>query len=177
MSRHPTPGIPKSKPRLPEASGNGSPASKEEVAKLNREYLAARNRQMSAKAFMAEAQAARQRGELLKKFDVKLQLGFLLTGLRQRLMSLSYALPRQLAGRNEHEIGRIIDYEVRSALKDIAGCPAKLATPGWQEEIDEDLKPASDDASSGNGDDGADTAARRERANLKRRAKYAKAKE
>jgi hypothetical protein len=169
MSRHPTPGIPKSKPRLPEASGNGSPASKEEVAKLNREYLAARNRQMAAKAFMVEAQAARQRGELLKKFDVKLQLGFLLTGLRQRLMSLSYALPRRLIGKNEHELGRILDEEVRAALRDVATWPAKLANPGWSEEIDADLRPPSETV---NGD-GEGAAVRRERANAARRQKYA----
>ncbi|MGB7792308.1 MAG: hypothetical protein WBL39_13960 [Terrimicrobiaceae bacterium] len=128
-SGHPTPGVPQSKPRLPETQQNGSPASKEEVAKLNREYLAARNRQMAAKAFMVEAQAARQRGELLKKFDAKVALGFLLTGLRQRLMSFSYALPRRLAGKNEHECGRIIDAEVRAALRDIATWPEKLCKP------------------------------------------------
>jgi hypothetical protein len=171
MSRHPTPGIPQSKPRLPEAPGNGSPASKEEVAKLNREYLAARNRQMSAKAFMVEAQAARQRGELLKKFDVKLQLGFLLTGLRQRLMSLSYSLPRQLAGRNEHEIGRIIDAEVRAALRDIATWPERMSDPNWCQEIDQDLRPSED---GNNGErDGAEASAKRERTNAARRQKYA----
>ena len=89
-------------------------------------------------------------------------------------MSLSYALPRQLAGRNEHEIGRIIDHEVRSALRDIAAWPERMANPSWSENIDEDLRPPLEVA--GNGADEA-TTARRERTNAARRAKYAKAKE
>jgi hypothetical protein len=117
---------------------------------------------------------AQRKGQLIARYDVKLALGFLLTGLRQRLMSLAYALPRRLAGQNEHAIGQIIDQEVRSALRDVASWPAKMATPGWDEEIAADLRPPPEMA--GNGED-VGAAAKRERANAARRAKYAKAKE
>jgi hypothetical protein len=120
---------------------------------------------------------AMRKGELIRRYDAKLQLGLGISALRQRLMSLSYALPRQLAGRNEHEIGRIIDAEVRSALRDAASWPTKLGRPGWDKEIDGDLKPASEDGGNGESDDGADASAKRERANAARRAKYAQGKE
>jgi hypothetical protein len=118
---------------------------------------------------------AQRKGQLIARYDVKLALGFLLTGLRQRLMSLAYALPRRLAGQNEHAIGQIIDQEVRSALRDVASWPQKLGNPGWQEEVDADLMPVPE--VSGNGDGGSDAIARRERANSKRRERYAKSKE
>jgi hypothetical protein len=116
-----------------------------------------------------------RKGELIKRHDAKLQLGFCLTGLRQRLMSFASALPPRLVGQTEHAIGRIIDEEVRSALKDIASWPERMANPGWCKEIDEDLRPPSE--AGGNGDGEVEGAVKRERANAKRRAKYAKAKE
>jgi hypothetical protein len=67
VNRHPHLGVPKSKPRLPGAEPNGEPASKEEIAKLSREYLAARNRQMASKAAVAEMELAQRRGELISR--------------------------------------------------------------------------------------------------------------
>ena len=51
MHRHPTQGVKGAKPRFPETDGQ---TSKSELQKLSREYLKIRNRQMHAKAFMAE---------------------------------------------------------------------------------------------------------------------------
>ena len=116
-----------------------------------------------------------RKGELLKKYDAKVALGFLLTGLRQRLMSLSYALPPRLAGRSEHEIRMLLDSEVRSALKDIASWPERMANPNWSEDIDEDLRPPPEAGGNGDGVEGG--AAKQERVNAKRRAAYAKSKE
>ena len=65
----------------------------------------ARNRQMAFKSALAEMELQRRRGDLLAKYDVKQALGFLLTGLRQRLMSFSYALPRRLAARTRTKSG------------------------------------------------------------------------
>jgi hypothetical protein len=64
-----------------------------------------------------------------------------------------------------------LDAEVRAALCDIARWPEKMADPGWCKEIDEDLRPAPEVA--GNGDNGVESAAKRERTNQKRRAAYA----
>ncbi len=118
-----------------------------------------------------------RKGELIKRFDVKLQLAFGLTTLRQRLMSFCRALPPRLVDQNEHAIGQIIDAEVRSALSDIAAWPGKLGRPNWDKEIDADLMPAPEVSGNGAGDGVAEGAVKRERANAKRRAKYAKAKE
>ena len=113
---------------------------------------------------------AMRKGELIRRYDAKLQLSFGLTALRQRLMSFAYALPPRLVGRTEHEIGRLLDAEVRSALQDAVTWPAKLGAPDWDEKIDKDLQPHPEVA--GNGDGGEDATARRERANAVRRAKY-----
>jgi hypothetical protein len=56
-----------SKPRLPKIEGNGQPTNKAEMQRLSREYLTHRNRQMEAKAFLAETEAQRRGGELLDK--------------------------------------------------------------------------------------------------------------
>ncbi len=119
---------------------------------------------------------AMRKGELIRRYDAKLQLSFGLTTLRQRLMSFSYALAPRLVHRSEHEIRQMLDAEVRSALRDIAGWPEKLGKPDWDEEIAADLRPPS--KAGGNGDDEVEGAAKRERTNAKRRAAYAaKAKE
>ena len=54
---------------------------------------------MAFKAALAEMDLQRRGGQLIARYDVKVQLGFLLTGLRQRLMSFSYALPRRLVNK------------------------------------------------------------------------------
>ena len=50
MARQPHLGVPKSKPRLPGIKTNGKPASREEISKLSRQYLQARNVQMDLKS-------------------------------------------------------------------------------------------------------------------------------
>jgi hypothetical protein len=112
-----------------------------------------------------------RKGELIRRYDAKLRLGFLLTGMRQRLMSFSYSLAPRLAGRTEHEISRLLDEEVRLALRDIATWPSRMADPDWSENIDEDLRPPPENVGNGDGVDGG--AARQERKNSRRRAAYA----
>lgn len=89
----------------------------------------------------AEIDLALRESTLIPRRRAKVQLGFLLTGLRQRLLSFAYALPPRLVGKTEHEMGRLLDAEVRAALKDIAAWPERMANPGWQEEIAPDLMP------------------------------------
>ena len=123
----------------------GSPrfkSAREELPALNRLYLEERNAKLALQRKGAEIDLALKEGTLIPRRRAKVQLGFLLTGLRQRLMSLSYALPPRLEGKNAHEIGRTLDEEVRAALRDIAAWPAKMADANWQEEIAPDLMPA-----------------------------------
>ena len=56
MQRDPTTGVEGAKPRLPRLK-----SAKGEIPKLSREYLAARNRQMRAKALTAEMEGAARR--------------------------------------------------------------------------------------------------------------------
>ena len=150
-----------------------------EKQKLDGELTKARTQLVQLCTERDAITVALRKGELIKKYDAKVALGFLLTGMRQRLMSLSYALPPRLVGRTEHEIGRLLDEEMRLALRDIASWPEKMANPGWCKNIDEDLRPAPEVASNSNGEaEGAVHAdAQRERTNAKRRAVYAKSKE
>ena len=175
MHQHPVSGIMGSKANVPpngKARLSSRPGAR--IATLSEEYLQMRNAKLRAQSFLAQVQADQRRGELIRKYDAKVALGFLLTGMRQRLMSFAYALPRQLEGKNQHEIGRIIDAEVRSALKDIASWPGKMADPGWCHQIDADLVPVEPE---GNGGGNAEGAAELERRNSKRRRKYAASKE
>lgn len=145
-----------------------------EKQRLDGELTTARTQLARLRAERDAMVIAQRKGQLISRYDAKLALGFLLTGLRQRLMSFAYAMPPRLAGKNEHETGRIIDEEVRSALKDIASWPDRMATPGWVQSIDEDLMPAPETTGNGGGEA---VAAKRSRANAARRTKYAKSKE
>jgi hypothetical protein len=142
MPQHPTQGVPKSKPRLPKIEGNGQSDSKAEMQKLSKEYLRHRNIQMGAKAEMAQMLAAERRGELISKREVLLRAGWLLTGLRSQLLLLPHNLPRQLVGRNEHEMLVIIKERVCELLTDLTNWPRKWANSDWFKQIDEDLLPA-----------------------------------
>jgi hypothetical protein len=79
MQRDPTTGVKGAKPRFKPA--------KEELPELSKEYLEIRNRQMRAKAFMAETQAAQARGELISRKLVEFQTSYLLIAMRQRIPS------------------------------------------------------------------------------------------
>ena len=116
-------------------------SAREELPELNRIYIEERNAKLALQRRAAEIELAEKEGRLISRQRAKLQLGFLLTGLRQRMMSFSYALPRRLVGKSEHEIGRIIDEEARAMLRDLPNWPEKMVNPAWVEEIDSDLIP------------------------------------
>jgi hypothetical protein len=130
--------------KIVEGVKGGSPrfkSAREELPELSRVYIEERNAKMAMQRRAAEIDLAAKEGTLIARRAAKVQLGFLLTGLRQRLLSFAYALPARLEGKSAHEIGQTIDAEMRAALKDIAAWPAKLANPGWMEEIAPDLLP------------------------------------
>ena len=91
---------------------------------------------MRAKAAIAAMELARRRGELLDAKWAKDSLSYLLVVLRQRVMSFSHALPRQLVGKTEFEMGRIIDAEARSLLDDLGNMPDKVTNPNWLRELE-----------------------------------------
>ena len=104
MPRHPTQGVPGSKPRLPKFRGNGQPSNKAEMQRLSRESLASRNRQMEAKAYLAEMEAQRRRGELLDKRRIAVEIGDVFVAFRTEVLSFPARYAAQMVGlRDEHE--------------------------------------------------------------------------
>ena len=108
MPQHPTQGVLGSKPRRPKMSGNGQPTNKAEMQRLSREYLSHRNRQMEAKAFMAETEAQRRRGELLDKRRIAAQIGDVFVALRQAILNFAPRYASQMVGLPDEHTARQI---------------------------------------------------------------------
>ena len=138
MSQHPTQGVLGSKPR-PKIGGNGQPSNKAEMQRLSREYLTHRNRQMEAKAFLAETEAQRRRGELLDKRRIAAQIGDVFVALRQAILNFAPRYASQMVGlRDEHEAKQILttaSHEFLTALSELR--PEKI----FQCQKDEGEKP------------------------------------
>jgi hypothetical protein len=150
MARHPVDGIKGAKPRIPgvksaeSAAQDARKASKAEIWKLSKEYLEVRNRQMHAKAFMAETIAAERRGELIKKELVLLQASYLLVAMRERLLRLPAMCFRRLSSSNGlknedlHKIRGILEAEVRACLEELADLPNKVVDPHYLDSLDDE---------------------------------------
>ncbi len=134
MHRPPTQGVVGSKPRLLKNDGNGE-ASKEALARLSHEYLETRNAKLRAQTFMAETQAARARGELIPKKEVKDLVSYALVVFRQRAL-LSYRSIAQRLGTlnlidevNSHAISQVILEEAHSLLNELGHMLPDAANP------------------------------------------------
>jgi hypothetical protein len=134
--KNPIRGVTGAKPRLP---GNGKAASKEEVSELSREYLEVRNRQMQAKAFVAETMAAERRGELISKNLITKQAAFLFVSLRQRILSLPQTYARRILNLTDvNQAAAILREAAVSVLNEIKDLPQKVTDPHWLEELEAD---------------------------------------
>ena len=115
------------------------------IAQLSEEYLEIRNRAQAAKAFMAETQAAKQRGELISRKLVDMQAAYLLTTFRQRCLLEPATIAHQLASlalidaAKEHDISEVIRERIYALLTDLSNLPAQVTDPNWLEKIDGDL--------------------------------------
>jgi hypothetical protein len=126
-----TQGIKNAKPRLKTA--------KEEIPKLSREYLAARNRQMHAKALMAEMEGAARRGELISLKLARLQLGYLLVATRQRILAMPTAYgPRLVGMADAHAATEVLREAALALLEDLQNMPEKVTDPRWIESLAEE---------------------------------------
>jgi hypothetical protein len=130
MHASPTQGVKGVKPRFKSA--------KEELPKLSKEYLEIRNRQMRAKALMAETEGAARRGELLSRRLVELQLGYLLVVLRQRILSVPTAYGPRLVGMADAHAATEVLREAALALLDLQNMPDKVVDPHWIESLAEE---------------------------------------
>jgi hypothetical protein len=144
MSQHPTQRVAGSKPRLPKIEGNGQPTNKVEMQRLSREYLVHRNRQMEAKAFLAEMEAQRRRGELLDKRRIAAQIGDVFVALRQAILNFPPRYASQMVGlRNEHEAKQILTTAAHEFLTALSGLSAEKIFQHEEDEGEKPLRPAS----------------------------------
>jgi hypothetical protein len=133
---YPHAGVLGSKPRLSPPEGNGS-SSKEEFARLSREYLEIRNRTQSAKAYLAEVQASRARGALLDRKWVYDTTAYVVTCFRQRVLLSPRTFTSRLVQKglvdaaNEHGVLMALDAGVRELLTELAHLELKATDPGW----------------------------------------------
>jgi hypothetical protein len=139
MSQHPIQGVPLSKPRLPKIEGNGQPSNKAEMQRLSREYLTHRNRQMEAKAFLAETEAAHRRGKLLDKERIARQIADVFVALRQAILNFAPRYASRMVGLpDEHAARQLLveaSHEFLTALSELS------AEKIFQREEDEGEKP------------------------------------
>ena len=140
MSQHPTQGVAGSKPR-PKIEGNGQPSNKAEMQRLSREYLASRNRQMEAKAFLAETEAQRRRGELLDKRRIAAQIADVFVAFRAAVLSFPARYASQTVGLpDEHTARQVLTAASREFLTALSElCPEKIFSQ--YEDRDESEKP------------------------------------
>ena len=137
MHRHPTQGVKGAKPRFPDTKTNGKP-TRAEVARLSREYLEIRNRQMRAKAFMAETVAAERRSELIAKSLVETQAAYLLVALRQTILNLPQTYARRMVGlKDAAQAAKMLREMAISVLNEIKDLPSKVVDGNWLEKVEE----------------------------------------
>ena len=143
MSQHPTQGVAGSKPRLAKISGNGQPSNKAEMQRLSREYLTHRNRQMEAKAFLAETEAQRRRGELLDKSRIAAQIGDVFVALRQAILNFAPRYTSQMVGlRDEHGAKQILTTAAHEFLTALSGLSTEKIFQHEEDEGEKPLRPA-----------------------------------
>ncbi len=126
-------GVKGAKPRV--SSGNG------DRSKADEEYLAARNRQITAKAQMAELELRARRREWIPARQAEADLSLILVALRQRILNIHRAWPRQLVGKDLPAITealRSLEESLLNELRDSASTgkfqlalPLRLPRPQW----------------------------------------------
>lgn len=115
-------------------------------SKADEQYLAARNRQISAKAQLAELELQARTRELISLRRVEADLSLILVALRQRILNIHRAWPRRLMGKDLHsttETLRSLEESLLDELRDIG----RVGKPGFLEEReqgDDDARAAVD---------------------------------
>jgi hypothetical protein len=95
-------------------------------------YLREHNAQMRAKRLKAEMELAHARGLLIEKTLVERQLGYLLIGMRQKLLALPGNPRTKIGGAFTHEMLVCVKELVHDALTEISRQPESV-DPDWTE--------------------------------------------
>jgi hypothetical protein len=76
------------------------------------------------------------------------QFGFLLTCLRQQILTLPHTLPRHLQGKSEQEMAAVIRNQLHQMLNQLATWPGRISDPDWVSKIDSDFQPSEEESES-----------------------------
>ena len=94
---------------------------------------------MAAKAFVAETQAARARGELISRKLVEFQASYLLVAMRQRILALPQAYAGRLVGLTDpHEVSQILRAAMIELLDELKDLPSRATDANWLERVAEE---------------------------------------
>src|SRR5215207_4070838 len=110
----------------PRGSGNG------DRSKADERYLAARNRQITAKARLAELELRAKLREWIPVRQVETDLSFLLVALRQRILGIHRVWPRQLVGQDLAAMTATLEVLERSLLDELRNI-GNVGQPGFLE--------------------------------------------
>jgi hypothetical protein len=120
--------------------GNGK-VSKAELSRLNREYLAARNAQMAARAESAEIALAEKKGTLIYLRLARLQLSYLLVVFRQRMLEAPAVWgPRYVGLPDAHAAAQVLREMALALLEELQELPSRVTDPNWLEHVADDDK-------------------------------------
>ena len=100
-----------------------------EKQKVDAELTKARTQLVRLRSERDGMVIAMRKGELVRRQDCLLQLGFLITSFRARVMNFPHTLQRRLEGKTAHEIGEILRRECASLLTDLAQWPSRAVSP------------------------------------------------
>jgi hypothetical protein len=114
--------------------------------KLATELTDERTAAVRVNRMRAEMLLARARNELIEKRLALLQVSYLLTVFRQRVLTEPSKLARRLvdggfvAEECRTEVQEMIKHDLHAMLKDPANLPSQIADPNWIKKIDSDLR-------------------------------------
>jgi hypothetical protein len=136
-------GVKGSKPRSPGKQKRAPIAAlpKEEGEALTRAYLLERNKREHLRNLREQLALAKEKKLLVPIRQVEVQAGYLLTELRQSLLTLAPTLAQRLGHPDNHAIIGIIRETISEKLADVAKWPPRIVDPDWLGKIDEDLMP------------------------------------
>ena len=113
------------------------------MQRLSREYLTHRNRQMEAKAYLAETEAQRRRGELLDKRRIAAQIGDVFVAFRAEVLSFPTKYASQMVGlRDEHEAKQTLTTAAHEFLIRLSELRPERIFQHEEDEGEKPLRPA-----------------------------------
>jgi hypothetical protein len=114
------------------------------MRRLSREYLVSRNRQMEARAYLTEMDAARRRGELLDKRLIAAEIGDAYVAFRAEVLGFPSRYAAKMVGLpDEHAVKQALTAAAHEFLNRLADLrPEKVFQNTGEDEGEKPLRPA-----------------------------------